>query len=189
MANQTFSFDAFGNISKSGSSSFQPTYNGANQYQHLPAGTPSYDANGNVLNDGFHSYVWDADGRSLQVGTNAEMTKPIIYDALGRWVEKTNGAVTTQPVYAPDGSRLAVMSASTLVGAYLHLPGGAVAFYTGNTVHNYWHADWLGTSRVYSNLAHVVADDATFAPFGEQYGAVRPIPSSPGWRRATKLWI
>jgi hypothetical protein len=37
---QNFSYDAFGNISKTGNLSFQPTYNSANQYQSLPSTIP-----------------------------------------------------------------------------------------------------------------------------------------------------
>src|SRR5207302_1054930 len=48
---QTFSYDAFGNITKSGSMSFQPTYSSTtNRMSSLPGYTPTYDANGNVLN-------------------------------------------------------------------------------------------------------------------------------------------
>src|SRR2546425_5004848 len=55
---QTFSFDPFGNINKSGSMSFQPTYSPTtNQMTLLPGGfVPSYDANGSVLNDNSHIY-------------------------------------------------------------------------------------------------------------------------------------
>ncbi len=51
-AAQTFSYDPFGNISKSGSPySFQPTYSpSTNRMTSLPGFTPSYDANGNLLN-------------------------------------------------------------------------------------------------------------------------------------------
>lgn len=62
---QTFSFDAFGNLASTGSSSFLPTYNLlTNHYATVPAGTPSYDADGNVLADGFNTYTWDSEGRN-----------------------------------------------------------------------------------------------------------------------------
>src|SRR5262249_3858268 len=43
-ANQTFTYDAFGNISKSGSpNAFQPTYNTAtNRFATIPGASPSY---------------------------------------------------------------------------------------------------------------------------------------------------
>ena len=54
---QTFGFDAFGNITKTGTTSFQPTYNPAtNRYNTLPTGTLGYDLNGNLTSDSFHSY-------------------------------------------------------------------------------------------------------------------------------------
>src|SRR6266496_4999335 len=60
---QTFNFDPFGNLRKSGSATFQPVYTGAtgtgtsptNQYYSLPDGASGtsnyYDANGNLTND------------------------------------------------------------------------------------------------------------------------------------------
>ena len=65
---QTFNYDAFGNLTKSGSMSFQPTYSSAtNRMTSLPGFTPTYDANGNVLNDGAHAYTWDVDGKYVSV--------------------------------------------------------------------------------------------------------------------------
>jgi hypothetical protein len=59
---QTFSYDAFGNISKSGSISWQPNYNNvADQYQsgwQGISGKVAYDASGNLLNDTFNTYTW-----------------------------------------------------------------------------------------------------------------------------------
>lgn len=57
---QTFSYDPFSNINKSGSMSFAPFYSPAtNRMTSFPGGfTPTYDSNGNVLNDGTHTYTW-----------------------------------------------------------------------------------------------------------------------------------
>lgn len=166
---QTFGYDAFGNIDKAGSSSFQPTYNlTSNSYATLPGGTPSYDSNGAVINDGYHSYGWDADGKNLQIDGNAVV---MTYDALGRWVERNSSSgVSLQAVYGPDGAMLAEAVGQTVLGAYLHLPGGAVAHYVqGGALGNYWHADWLGTARLYSSPARTATGDIAYAPFGEAY--------------------
>jgi len=46
---QTFSYDAFGNITKSWTVSLSPTYSYAtNQMTQIDGSSPSYDANGNV---------------------------------------------------------------------------------------------------------------------------------------------
>ena len=93
---QTFSFDPFGNISKSGT--FQPTYNTMNRYQTLPGFTPSYDASGNLLNDSFHQYTWDQNfGNVLSIDTVG-----LTYDALERRVaQPSSDPCTTQPGGAP----------------------------------------------------------------------------------------
>ena len=73
---QSFGFDPFGNISKSGSLSFVATYsNSTNRISTITgAPAPTYDANGNLLTitDGTsHSYAWDAKARrseSIPVG-------------------------------------------------------------------------------------------------------------------------
>lgn len=100
---QTFSYDAFGNIAKSGTTSFQPVYTATtNRYNSLPGATPAYDGNGDVTADGFHSYSYDTEGKETQIDSGAvSMT----YDALGRWVERLAGGSYTQAVYSPDGQK------------------------------------------------------------------------------------
>jgi hypothetical protein len=58
-AAQTFSYDPFGNINKSGSPySFQPTYStSTNRMTVVGSFSPTYDNNGNVTNDNVHNYA------------------------------------------------------------------------------------------------------------------------------------
>src|SRR5207302_6438880 len=61
--NQNFAYDPFGNITKTvptGSTgiAWQPGYNSSTNRYTL-SGT-SYDANGNLTNDSFRSYTWNA---------------------------------------------------------------------------------------------------------------------------------
>ncbi len=168
MWGQTFTYDVFGNIGKSGTTSFQPTYNVSNRFNTLPAGTPTYDTNGNVLTDGFHTYSWDAAGKTTQIdpGTSAV---GMTYDALGRWVERAAGGGFTEAVYAPDGHELALMSGQTVATAYVKLPAGALVRYESSGLDSYWHPDWLGTPRLYSKPARTIANDVAMASFGEWY--------------------
>jgi hypothetical protein len=48
----------------------------------LPGFTPTYDANGNVLNDGLNTYTWDAEGKPASVNGTAR-----INNAFNRAVE------------------------------------------------------------------------------------------------------
>jgi hypothetical protein len=80
---QTFSYDPFGNITKSGSSSWMPGYDANN---HYTLGGTSYDADGNLKNDPFHTYQWDANGHMT---TND--TSTFTYNALGNLAEASWG--------------------------------------------------------------------------------------------------
>ncbi len=162
---QTFSFDPFGNISKSGTGTFQPTYNTMNRYQSLPGFTPSYDATGNLLNDSFHQYTWDQNfGNVLSIDTVG-----LTYDALGRMVEQNRSGNYTQIVYSPTGGKLALMNGQTLQKAFVALPTGATAVYTASGLAYYRHADWLGSSRLATTPIRTKYYDVAYAPFGENY--------------------
>jgi len=162
---QTFSYDAFGNITKSGSMSFQPTYSSTtNRMSSLPGYTPTYDANGNVLNDNFHSYTWDANGRAVTLDAVG-----LTYDALGRIVEQNRSGVYTEIVYAPTGAKLGLMSGQTLQKAFAFLPGNGTAVYNASGLSYYRHPDWLGSSRFASTPARAMYFSTAYAPFGEPY--------------------
>jgi RHS repeat-associated protein len=170
---QNFSFDVFGNISISvptgySGRAFQPTYTAStNHYAIIPGATPSYDNNGNVLNDGSHGYVWNEDNQIDNIDSSTETLK---YDALGRMVEQNRSGSYQQIVYGPNGNKLALMNGSTLVRANVPLPGGAQAIYTSSGLDRYSHADWLGSSRVISTPSRTVTTDIAYAPYGEGYG-------------------
>ena len=166
---QTFSYDAFGNISKSGTYSFQPIYknvsgNTTNQFVSIPGATVSYDANGNVLGDGSHTYAWDSSSKAITVDSvNAT------YDALGRMVEQNRSGTYTQFAYGPTGAKLAILSGQTLQKGLLPLPGGGIAVYNTSGLLYYGHPDHLGSMRLGSTSTRSIYFDLAFAPFGETY--------------------
>jgi RHS repeat-associated protein len=163
---QTFSYDQFDNITKSGSISWMPGYNLGNNHYTL-AGT-SYDNNGNLTNDSFHTYTWDANWQKPITADSTSLT----YDALGRMVEKNVSGSYTQILYSPIG-KTAVMNGQTLINAYIPLPGGQTLYETP-TVKNFWFTDWLGSVRLASDLSGrnvtcATCFDRAFAPYGESY--------------------
>jgi len=135
-----------------------PTYNPAtNRYSALTGVTPPYyDGNGNAINDGFHQYAWDAEGRMHQIDSGASSWT---FDALGRWVERadSNGG-RVQAVYDISGRLLAQMTVNgqTLRNARLSLVAGAMAqyAYNGTSVN-------LPPGRVKRVLASGLAGDLT----------------------------
>jgi RHS repeat-associated protein len=164
---QTFSFDAFGNINKTGNSSFSASYSpSTNRMTTIGSSTPTYDANGDVTNDFLHTYAWDAEGRPVTIdGIGAS------YDALGRMVEQNRSGTYTEIVYAPTGGKLALMSGQTLQRAFVSLPGGATAVYTSAGLDHYRHSDWLGSARLATTPSQTVYGDVAYAPYGETYAA------------------
>jgi RHS repeat-associated protein len=164
-ANQTFSYDAFGNINKSGSPySFQPTYNSStNRMTSISGSTPTYDASGNVLNDFLHSYTWNAYGHPSTIDGVS-----VTYDALGRAVEQNRSGVYSEIGYAPTGDKIEIMNGQSFTKAFVPLPGGAVAVYTPSLEY-YRHPDHLGSSRFASTLGRTMYSDVAYAPFGEPY--------------------
>jgi len=164
---QTFSYDAFGNISKSGSMSFQPLYSSStNRITSVGSFNPTYDANGNILTDPSHTYAWDSAGRPVTIDT-VNMT----YDALGRMVEQNRSGAYTQFVYGPHGGKFAIMSGQTLQKAIVPLIGGSQAVYSASGLLYYGHSDHLGSIRLGSSSSRTVSFDIAYAPFGETYAS------------------
>lgn len=171
-AAQTFSYDPFGNINKSGSpNSFQPTYsNTINRIASVSGTAATYDNNGNATNDTFHTFTWDADGRPLTVDSGQSDAVSVSYDALGRMVEQTRGSAHTQIVYSPSSQKLALMNGQTLTKAMVPLPGKAFAIYNNSSGPLYYaHPDLLGSIRLASTPARAKYFDTAYAPFGETY--------------------
>ena len=161
-------YDAFGNLSKhliSGDSglSWLPGYNNNNQYTLTGV---TYDPDGNLTNDTFHTYSWSAFGEMTSIDSGT-----ITHDAFGRSVEYANGSTIRQFLYGPGfGSReIARMNGQTLDTAHIPLTGGGLAEYHASGLDDYVHVDWLGSSRFSSNPNRTENWDLAQAPFGEVY--------------------
>lgn len=158
---QTFSYDAFGNITKSGSMQFQPGYNLNNQ---MTNGT-SYNSTGDVLNDGLHSYGWDVYNRPTTIDAVT-----VTYDAFGRLVEQTKAGVSTEMEYSPTGFKMQLLSGQSFSKAFVPMPGGTEEVWQSSGASPYYrHADWLGSSRFASTASRTMYNDLAYAPFGEPY--------------------
>ena len=162
---QTFAYDAFGNISKNGTSSFQPTYSSStNHMTSIGGSSPSYDADGNVTNDFLHSYAWNGYGRPTTIDGVG-----VTYDARDRVVEQNRSGAYTQFLYSPTGFKMINLNGQSAVDDFVPLAGGAVAVYSPGGIY-LRHADWLGSSRFSSWLSsRTMYYDGAYGPFGEPY--------------------
>lgn len=162
---QTFSYDAFGNITKTGSEQFQPGYN--YQTNQMSTGA-SYDAAGDVLTDGLHSYQWDVETRPITIDTVT-----VTYDALGRMVEQDNAGNFTEIEYSPTGFKMQLLHGQSFDKQFVPMPGGTEEVWQASGASPYYrHADWLGSSRFASTYStRAMYNDLAYAPFGETYAA------------------
>jgi hypothetical protein len=169
---QTFSYDAFENMTKAfitgrTGTSWNPGYSATTNHYNI--GT--YDSNGNVTGDGNFTYGWNEFSKLKWAASSGTPTcgtsgSCITYDALGRIVETSNGSTWTERFYTQAG--WASMSGTTLSFAYWPTPHGAQLYESGNGGGYYFmHPDWVGSARVISNNSHSAGSDLQFSPYGE----------------------
>lgn len=73
------------------------SYNDSNQLTQFGPAALTYDANGNLTNDGTNSYSWNA--RNQLVSITGAVTASFEYDPFGRRISKTVGGVSTSYLY------------------------------------------------------------------------------------------
>jgi RHS repeat-associated protein len=133
-----------------------------------PTGNTCYDAAGNLLNDGIHTYIYDAENRIVNVDGGGAI---YVYDAEGRRVGKAVGANVTYFIYGIDGQVVSERNASnTWIQTYARFAGSLTALYNGSTT-AFYHQDHLGSTRLvttYNAGSYAVAENIDYLPFGEQ---------------------
>ena len=127
----------------------------------------SYDATGNLLNDGSFSYSYDAENR-MKTGAGVNYT----YDGDGKRVQKSSGKVYwygmgSDPLTETDG-------AGNNPVEYVFFGGKRIARRDSSANVYYYFADHLGTSHVVKSATGVVLDDFDFYPFGGERTAIPP---------------
>lgn len=160
----TYDYDVLGNRWHQ-----RPNQGPAPQYvfdnnNHIVGSGVSYDAPGNVANDGLgNSFVWDAEGRLIQVQQGGTVIATYIYGADGSRVEGPNGDY----LYDLGGHMITQFG---LNGGWnfgeIYAGGRHLATYSDNTT-NFFHSDWLGTKRVMTALNGTVSETCAGFPFAD----------------------
>jgi RHS repeat-associated protein len=125
----------------------------------------SYDANGNMTNDGVNALTYDAENRQITAG-NATYT----YDGASLRVKKVSGGTTT--VYVFSGQKvIAEYENGAAVGSptreYVYLGSQRLAKIEGGAT-TYYHHDHL-SARVMTNTSGSVIAQSGHFPFGENW--------------------
>ncbi len=131
----------------------------------------SYDAAGNVTNDGVHAYTWDAEGRIATV--DAGSTATYTYDALG---QRVYGVVGGNPeifyMYDPAGNLLYATMTNGWGGDELTEPvaGRVLASYVNGQSDTYFkHANALGSWGLTTAHDGSVPQDQLYYPWGQTW--------------------
>lgn len=126
----------------------------------------SYDAAGNMTNDGYYSYTYDAEGNVTAV--NGGSTAQYVYNALNQRVQTVVGSTKTEFVYNVNGRRVSIWNgtSNTQIQGQYYWGSKPVAFYKNGQVH-FQHQDWLGTERIRTTYNGVVEGTFTSLPFGD----------------------
>ncbi len=159
-----FDYDRYGNRTAvwdavSGGNQLQNTVigqaNGAptNRIASVNGTALSYDASGNVTNDGARTYTYDAENRLANVSGLAPESYG--YDAANHRVRKEAGGVVTHYIWEGD----------QVIAEYER--GGGATQATGT---RYYHQDRLSTRLITDSAGNVVGT-TDHLPFGEEIGA------------------
>ena len=140
----------------------------------------SYDAAGNMTNDGQNTLVYDGENRMASSTTNGVTTNST-YDGNGLRVKKQVGSATAT-VYVFSGTKVIAEYASGAgVGSptreYIYLRSALLATATGGTT-TYHHADHLSVRLTTDTSGNSLGQQGHY-PFGEQwYPTPPPAPAS-----------
>jgi RHS repeat-associated protein len=141
------------------------SYDVTNQQTQFNGVTQTFDANGNLTNDGTNTYTWDA--RNRLTGISGGVTATFTYDGLGRRKTKTIGGTTTGFWY--DGHDvLAKLSGSTPTATYirgLSIDEPFIRKQSGGD--EFYQADALGTTLALTDGSGTTNTSYTQEPFGK----------------------
>jgi RHS repeat-associated protein len=201
-ATMSWSYDNFGNRSAQSAantaaltSSWAHYSTGNNRMTATNSATGglSYDLSGDVLFDGTHDYLYDAEGR---ICASAPASAPgipqlpgtgYIYGPDGERVAKgtitswscsrtTNGFSTTENyILGPSNEQLSVTDGSgNWKHSNVYAAGKLLATYDANGAH-YNLNDWLGTKRVQVSASGTVDETCWSQPFGDNLNCLGPV--------------
>ncbi len=143
--------------------------------------TCTYDANGNMLSDGTHTFVYDGLNRLIQVEKQGSVIATYGYDSSNRRICKTLGGTTTHYLYDLNSQLIAETSvAGTPIREYIYLDGEPIAVkdYQANPGIYYFINDHLGTPQQLVDDAGVVVWQAAYLPYGQAQVGVEMVQNN-----------
>ncbi len=145
--------------------------NGLNQYSKIDGQTITYDASGNLTDNGVWDLTYDIENMLVEADDGVT-TATYEYDPVGRRSEKTvNDGTATTTTFLHDGvEEIADYDGSTLLRRYVHGPGvdEYLVMYTGSGTSNksYFHANHQGSIIAMSDGNGVVDGPFAYDSYG-----------------------
>jgi RHS repeat-associated protein len=144
-------------------------YDAANQISAWAGTTLSYDANGNLEDDGATTYTWNA--RNQLTGASGGISASFDYDGWGRRRARTIGGTTTTFLYDGLNTLQELVGGSPSANT---LPGVVMDEWLTRTDGNgarYFIRDVLGSTVALTDGAGAVQTEYTYEPFGKSAAA------------------
>lgn len=126
----------------------------------------TYDANGNLTNDGTNSYTWNARNQLTQISRGGTVQLSFSYDALGRRIAKTVGSGTpTQYLY--DGANVVQETQGSSVNPVLNGLGIDERFARNDVIgRTYYLTDLLGSTVALTDSTSAIRQRYSYDPYG-----------------------
>ena len=160
---QSFGYDRYSNllsvsVTKCSAPSLSVSVNGNNRITNTGF---TYDAAGNMTNDGSYAYAYDAEER---VNSAAGVT--YTFDGNGKRVKKSAGRLYWNSLSCGQGALFETDLSGNLLDEYVFFKGRRIARRTAAGAVYYFFSDHLGSNRVVTNATGAVAEDSDYYPFG-----------------------
>lgn len=146
----------------------------------ISASETCYDAAGDLIADGSHTYSYDADGNQISVDDGS--TASVVYDALNEKVHEQTSSGTTEYLFDADGRVTSNWVTPTFADeGHIFWDGTQIAFRSGNGLTYFAHKDWVNTDRMHTDLNGAVAATFTSLAFGDGGAATINGSEYGGW--------
>lgn len=164
--NKSYEFDLLGNRVRTIENGATTNYvsNNVNAYTSISGAmscTPSYDGNGNLLNDDKHTYTYDYNNKLSLAGV-AEYK----YDALGRRISKSTTKGNTLYYYVGNQMVEEVTGASSASYVYGNEIDEALSMTKGGNTY-YYHTNHLGSVMALSNNSGKLVERVEYDGYGK----------------------
>jgi RHS repeat-associated protein len=181
LGNLTYEYDSMGRRTRTGGSFARQVapaqmtsanYDDANQMVQRESTSLTYDANGNLTNDGVNTYNWNARGQLASI-TGPGLSASFQYDSFGRRTAKTINGQTTKYLY-DLANIVQERAADNSVLANLLMGGIDEVFQrTDATGPRSFLTDSLGSTLALTDENGAIQTEYSYDPFGttQQSGA------------------